>query len=432
MLNLVSHHLILYNKAVTLNDVHFKNCDFGDNLSNLEFTGTVLDILGDNVTLKNSIIENGRNAIRAFSTKNLVVSNCLIQNAMEFLLKAGSNKYNKVDSNKSITYTDGKTNYSTTTGKYLRGMQENSFASKDLSDGDAILSLGTISNTQTLEFIGFEGNVPYTKSDYINNANTLANALTNTKGIINSDGSKNYDGTISVKDTYFSKSGIASISLDTAAQGSFLYNNMASIFGLVIGQYMSNPPRNLALTSYPVNLKLEGATRFYDYKTIDTLNFSSLLNQDIATLIYAHGGLGDFDVSITEDDYIPLKEMITKLYDSNLLLDSSKDQKYINLPIFKMGGGANYSDVTYTSTIKEALSAPMSLNPYIYSLDKEAIKSDHFMSDPKAKYSTMKVAMLRATSNITGFSPYDLTSLNPTKHLWYKENASINDLINRA
>ena len=49
---------------------------FGSNFYNLEYTGTVLEVNGDDVSINNSILENGRTVIRSYSSNlNILIMN---------------------------------------------------------------------------------------------------------------------------------------------------------------------------------------------------------------------------------------------------------------------------------------------------------------------------------------------------------------------
>lgn len=80
---------------ITLSNVNIKNCSNVKDLTFLDYVGTTLEIMGNNVTVKDSIISNGRTVIRSFSNENLLIDNCLVQFGREFLIKAGSNSFIK-------------------------------------------------------------------------------------------------------------------------------------------------------------------------------------------------------------------------------------------------------------------------------------------------------------------------------------------------
>ena len=419
------------NDGVDLVDVHFKNCDFGNNLSNLEYVGTTLDINANDVTITDSILENGRNVVRSYSSSNLKIDNSLLQNSMEFLFRIGSNKYNHVKYNERVIY-EGENGQKLSADKsvYLEPLDwddRNSFTQKTYRS-DSMLTFSALYQTQAGIFLGIEG-PNYTKEEYIKFKDTLIGALTNLDGIVNSDGSKNYDGSATINDVYFASSGISAISLDSMPQGSFLENNTTSVFGVLLGQYMDGAaPGNMALTGYPTKVTLSGNTRFYDWKNKDMLTYQSLVGQDIATLIVAHGGLGnDFEVNVTEDDYLPIKKILLD-NNSSVLLKEDK----LNLPIYIQGGGYNISDIEFDENLKNKLTDLIEIDPFTYSLDLKAYESDHFMSDPRAKYETMKVAMLRASSNVLGFNNYKIYGLKASDGSYFNEYPSISDLTNNS
>ena len=410
---------------VTLNDVHFKNCDFGNNLSNLEYVGSTIDINADNVTIKNSIIENGRNVIRSYSSKNLTIENSLLQNAMEFLFRSGSNEYNHVNYDENAIYNGANgRKYSSDKKSYLAPIS-GSYSEKTYK-ADSLLTFATISNTQAGEFLGIVG-PNYTKEEYVTFKNDLVTNLTNTDGFIDQDGNKVYTGTSKIIHTNLYNSGISAISLDTLPQGSFLETNITSVFKMLLGIYMSDAyPENMALTSFPTRVEIGEGVNFYDWKNINQLTYESLVGQDIRTLIVSHGGLGSgFEVNITEEDYLPLKKLLLDNYSSELV----EDEK-LNIPFYIEGGGYNESDLIINEELAQSLSSLIELDPFTYSLDLKAMHSDHFDSDPQAKYETMKVAMLRASFNVIGFNNYKMYGLKASDGKWFNESPSLEYLRN--
>lgn len=83
--------------GITVDNIVLKNCNNVDNLTNLDYVGTVLEVDGDNVTIKNSTVQNGRTVVRSFSNENLVIENCLLAYAREFIYKQGSNQFVRPD-----------------------------------------------------------------------------------------------------------------------------------------------------------------------------------------------------------------------------------------------------------------------------------------------------------------------------------------------
>lgn len=84
---------LIRGNGVTLDNIVLKNCNNVDNLSNLDYVGTVAEVMGNDVTIKNSTLQNGRTVVRSFSNQNLVIEDCVLAYAREFIFKQGSNKF---------------------------------------------------------------------------------------------------------------------------------------------------------------------------------------------------------------------------------------------------------------------------------------------------------------------------------------------------
>ena len=431
---------------IHLEDVNLKNVTTSaGNFMNFRYAGTVLEFAGDRNSISNSIVQNGRNVIRSFSSMDLSIDNCLIQNGMEFLLRLGSNEGNKVDGERRMVYWDGSQNKQRITGveTYLSGLDMSRPSGWKNYMGDSMLSYGIINNTQTMEFVSTvlpnvnPSMIPpsYTREELEQGVATVAEALTNTEGILGEDGivlDSGWGGSCVVKDTFFYSCGLSPICLDTLPQGSYLYNNISTLFSTVLGPYIDLYPENLAMTAKPVHLSIQGDTRFYTWNDPSNLNFSTLIEQNLNAFILAHGGVGA-NVNITDDDYLPLREMLVNLYSDSMVSyqDFSGNQRQaINLPIMFMGGGYNASVVDIESdSVGKALGEEISLDPYVYSLDRSVEFSDHFTTDASAKYQTMKVVMGRAASCVLGFNPYRYLTLSPAAHKWLGETPSTSDLV---
>ena len=255
----------------------------------------------------------------------------------------------------------------------------------------------------------------------------IIKALTNRNGFVDENGEKVYAGTTLIKHTNFANSGISAISLDTLPQGSFLETNITTVFKMLLGAYMSDAyPENMALTSFPTLVEIGEGVNFYDWKNVNQLTYESLVGQDIRTLIASHGGLGSgFEVNITEEDYLPLKKLLLDNHANELL-----KEEMINIPFYFEGGGYNESDLIINEELAQSLSSLIELDPFTYSLDLKAMHSDHFDSDPQAKYETMKVAMLRASFNVIGFNNYKMYGLKANDGKWFNESPSLEYLRN--
>ncbi|MBQ9785547.1 MAG: hypothetical protein IJW29_08595 [Clostridia bacterium] len=316
---------------ITVNDVNLKNCDIGESFSNLQYVGTVMEINGDGVTVKNSVLQNGKHVVRAFSAEELLIDNCLLQNALNFLLVMGSNNYIPIDGSQTYTFktADGET-VTATLDDFLDPTDE--------------------SNTSGNELLN-----QYLAGKY--DSAKMRAALEAIQRSLNS-GSEGlpYDGSAEVKDTLFYRSGIASVCMESSFNGPFLYSKAPSLitdlFGLVTEN--SRPvvpmtPEKVTGVSYPVELNLTGKTKFYDYKTQDDLDLTYLINENISAVAQDMlESMGQSkDVTVTIDDIFPLKSMLYGAASKNGCLYGSDGKSYLNVTVAFYGGGANLSRVTY-------------------------------------------------------------------------------------
>lgn len=324
---------------VIVNDVKLQNSNNIDNMYNLGFTGTVLEVQGKNVTIKNSIIQNGRTCIRAFSTDGLLIDNCLLQNAGEFILKLGSNKVNSTNHSKTVNVNYGGSTITSNFEDFFNGSSETS---------------GTADNILTNIFSN-SGTTNEEINASLTALNDIQNCLDNLNGIVNEDGSLNYDAHVTVNDTYFYNSGVYSIAFESTFNGAYLYNGMPSIVKM-IASGLGITPTDIGGTSYPIELTLSGDTRFYDWKNIDQIDISALIEENFSTFIRQFVGSGGVDAddsdlseleNMTIDDFFPVKSILKDLAISKgyaySKVDNGTTSYYINRPVAWYGGGYNGS-----------------------------------------------------------------------------------------
>lgn len=321
--------LYLDGDNLVINDVKLRNTNNIDNMYNLYYTGTVIEVNGNNNTIKNSVMSHGKNVLRAFSTNNLLVENSILHTGEEFLAKLGSNKINKVDTSKniSINYNDSIINDSF--NHFYDTTNEN--ASKEGKIvSDTILSDVLMNDTSSLNM------------DILR---TLGEGLDNVVGIINEDSSINYDGSITFKDTSFYNSGIFSIALESSFNGPYLYNGYPSLLLQLLDVFEAVAPSMVGGTSFPILVYLEGKTKFYDYKDPDTIDASSLVEENISK------ALNRDEIGI--DDFFPMKKILKqRCIDLNYIVNKD-NTNYINTPIAYYGGGLNLSKVINNITISD-------------------------------------------------------------------------------
>ena len=312
---------------ITINDLELKNCDFGNSLSNLEYTGTVMELNGDNILIKNSRLLNGKNVLRSFSNDNVTIYNSMLSYAMNFLISTGSNKFIPIDGelNKAFINSDG-----------TKGDQKiNVFLKKD-AEGDKILN----------SFIS----AGFTDKELMRQSVIAMQEALNNESLVEGQ----FDGSMVVKDTLFYKSGIASISLDSYFNGPFLYSAIPSTISSLLGMFEDAEsgvklipiiPEEISGLSYPVKLSLEGSTKFYDQKSIYDIDLNGLINENMSEIASGTGMLEE-DKLITIDHIFPVKSLLTSLGKNNIkqVSDSSGNTKhYISIPVVKYGGGGNLS-----------------------------------------------------------------------------------------
>ena len=409
---------------ITFNDVKVSNADFGLIVSNLNYTGTVLEVKGNGTTVKNCVLQNGKNILRSFSSKELTIDNCILSTSRNFLLEVGSNNYLKnlpdATARYDFTLLDG-TVYSATTAEFLApSTPEGALL------GDKTLSLfvaGFADPNDILEPPEVPRYDPKTQKSQMKAAlHSLQQGLDQAEAVGNT-----FDGTTTVSDTVFYRSGIASIGVNNMFNGPFLYNNSPSLISAILGMLgglldaaIPMFPNNVSGASLPVSVELTGDTKFYDYKPLSDWDISGLIDQHIGDLV-AGMDLGTFDITI--DDIFPLKSILTQVargarltHTENTLGENGEAStvEYISIPVAYYGGGRNASLVTSDSIEDKVLSSTFDvdlLDNYLdltTSLDLSGLVSgglNGVLSNPNfIRY--MKEVLTKTVTAVTGFEPF--------------------------
>lgn len=383
---------------ITVNDVKIKNCEFGLVLNSLDYVGTVVEVNGNGNTVKNSVLSNGKNILRSFSSMNLTVDNCILSTSRNFLLSVGSNEYEKNDPADTTQHTftnyDGST-YTGTLSGYLS------------ADGDAMLNQFAAGIGSLDDVLG-EGSVEYSKADRKKALHSLQAGLSCEDKISATD----YRGSTEISDSIFYRSGIASIGIETMFNGPFLYNNSPSLAQTLAGMFVPMLPYNIAGASYPVSVNLSGNTRFFDYKTLQDWDISGLIDQNISTIVNDMVGS---NISVTIDDIFPLKQILTSVARQNRLIYSVNDSDYINIPIAFYGGGKNLSTVTTNGLTAGGLTSTYDvdlLDSYLdmqTTIDIEGLLNggnlNDIVSDPNFMR-FMKETLTKTVTTVTGFEAF--------------------------
>lgn len=293
---------------ISLRNIELKGCSdsvVNGDLGNLDNCGTVLEIVGDDCSVNYSRVNNGRTVVRIFgkpATNSAAVasnpsdyritadiSNCILSYGREFLLKIGSNQIKK--------------NPSVTNGPMLNAVNYTPLNNKALYD-DASPYL-TKQNGDNYS-VGDE------KDDYFYNNYVMTD--------------------LTLRDSVLYNAGLFCIGFESIFGGLCLHGYDYSDsyrFGSSLGW------GNIAGTSYPAVLNMEGDVRFYDWKKISNVNSDTLIegNSQILNLV----GL-NMNVSSLIDSY--------NGDNADKLTVTSGGEKYVNGAIAFYGGGKNYSYVT--------------------------------------------------------------------------------------
>lgn len=315
--------IYLEGNNITLNDVKAKNCDFGRLMINLEYVGTVVETYGNNITIKNSELSNGKHVVRSFSSMNLKIENSILSNARNFLILTGSNDYISTEDMKDeYTFTNFEGNESKDT---IKNYFLSSFEKGDMDLMTYLLGAFTDKDTMRKSLM------------------SIQNAFNDPKLLEGKLG-----GSMTIDDCMFSQSGIASIGIDTMFNGSFLYNGAPSLINIFMGllaNIQSITADNLSGMSYPVEVNITGNTKFYDYKTQDQMDITGLIAENMSTI--ANNLPIDTDVlnDLDVDKIFPMKSYLFSGAASQKATMSKDGKTYINVPVAFYGGGLNLSTV---------------------------------------------------------------------------------------
>ena len=274
---------------VTLRNVELRGCDLeGDeegnqDLVDLDYIGTTVEIFGDNVNIAYSRLTNGRTVLRAFgdiedSSKkiHINITNSVLSGAREFIMRVGSNRF--------IDGTDNNI------APNLPGDTTNDYNAK---------------------------------KDYY--TFTAAQKATYDEKYINTF--------VTIKNSVFKDSGIFAIGMDSHFAGAALHNGkglgaLNANFEKYLGKWY-----DLAKTSYGAKLRFEGEVELYSWKDIEDI--------DSSTLIEVKGTSG-FDMKLDLQNMIETALSKEPEKFKNIVTPYN-NKNYVHAGIAFFGGGKNYS-----------------------------------------------------------------------------------------
>ena len=390
--------------GITLRDVNFKNCIYSNVLENNDYTGTVVEVNGDNVSILNSHLSSGKTVLRSFSNKNTLIKNCLLEKGREFIAKVGSNDYKKIDSNQKIEFTFKGVDYSYTYDEF--------FNSEDINEWNLNRISGALLKTSYVVVNEQDKNL--TDNERFVLAEILDRALSNLKDLYE-DESLVFKNDITFDDCMFYQSGLFSIGIDTLFNGPYMYDGspVKSVLNLLPEDSGVVIPNNISGVSYPSKVYLKGDTEFYDYKTIDQVNLSCLINTDNLNetiKVLMEQMAGEDAKPMTIDDFFPIKSIMkVKTKEYNCVVKDGENE-YINTPFAMYGGGINLSelDISELNNSDKFLTLPEEDDIHI-SLDiyKEVLNNTAESSGDSAYIKGAKI-LQKCVSMAIGFEPFDL------------------------
>lgn len=391
--------MLIDGNNVTVNDVNIKNCNSPDSISFFEYTGTVVEINADGVTVKNSKLSNGKNIVRSFSSMDFSLQNSLVSTSMNFLVTTGSNEYVKVNDRQSHSFTNfNGSKMKTTIDDYLNTKFDNR--------GDDVLN-------------------NYLRGTYTD-IDAMRNSLNEIQSALNYGAPSLIKGSMTIDDVYFENSGIAAICLENLFNGPFLYNaspteitdKFATADGLVGKTLVPYTPTNLSGLSYPVTVDITGDTKFYDYKVANDIDLEGLISENVSGIIASMG----IDLDFSIDIIFPLKKLLVGKAKTENCVYVNDGKEYVNCPIAFYGGGINLSTVNYNGEIYKNRLSNMEIDLLENYLTYQS------GSSTGEQYINI---MLKSVTVVVGFEPFEFVCVKNDGYL-FGESPSIKDLANNA
>ena len=277
-------------EGVTINNTILKSCDLTAvdgkvDLNDLEYAGTTVEVLGDNVTIEYSRLMNGRMVLRVFGDDNdaaqeihLEVKNSVLKGSREFTARIGSNRF-EYNADVAAPLLPGDSGSDYETKKTYNGLSDDAKAEYD--------------------------------EKYINTFVIFENVI-------------------------FEDAGIFSIGLDSHFAGEALKDGSRWFNGALKGW------KDLAKTSYGAKITLKTDVRLYSWKPIDDLDSSTLMENTLSK-----EGTGDNNMfaNMKFDVKALVKSAAkTNAQYSNILYNYGGTE-YVHAGIAFFGGGKNYSVV---------------------------------------------------------------------------------------
>ena len=278
-------------EGVTINNIVLKSCDITPDpatgkvdLTDLDYAGTTVEVLGDNVTIEYSRLMNGRMVLRVFGDEtdaekeiNLLVKNTMLKGSREFTARIGSNRF-VYDPEVASPMLPGDT-----TGEYNAKKSYNNMSAEQKAAYD---------------------------EKYINTFVTFENCV-------------------------FEDAGIFSIGLDAHFAGEALKDGSRWFSGALVGW------KDLAKTSYGAKITLKNDVRLYSWKPIDDIDSSTLMENTLSKFGSSDSTFANMEFNVRT--LVKSAAKSTPAY-ANILYNY-EGVDYVHAGIAFFGGGKNYSVV---------------------------------------------------------------------------------------
>ncbi len=304
---------------IEISDLKLMAVDNVDDLNLLEYVGSTMDVLGENVTVSDTYLRNGRTALRVYSSPNFLLDNCYLNNAREFLLKVGSNEVSRPDPSTRVN--------ASYQGIAAQGSLEETFAAG--GGADQILDAAVRSGADISAAMGA--------------MNAIQSSLDEAPSL--------EPWEMRVRDVYFETSGLFSIAFESVFNGGYLYSGIPSFVSDLLDTFMgamnlnSVPPDRIGGVSRPVAMKIEGDTRFYDYKDISSIDASCLIYEQISAILAGIGSGEGGDLTFPIDSYFPIKNLLQTAAETVGANYRTEEGNFVLGAIAFYGGGLNLSTV---------------------------------------------------------------------------------------
>ena len=412
---------------ITINDLIIKNCDFGNNLANLDTVGTVMEVYGSNITVKNSRLSNGKTVFRSFGDKanenhNIVLDNDMISYSRNFLISTGNYNFNKVDGSRSYQFVH----------------EDGSRKMEKIDDYMAVRTEGEEKSSGDQALINYLMGVNGEEQ-----AQKMLEAMRSIQaGLDLKKPADRYYGDLMIKDVLFYRSGISCIAFESLFNGPFLYNATPTLVGELFekaeGRLDNSSlipllPKEVGGISYPVEVQLSGGTKFYDYKTSNILDINGLVGENISTIIGTYAP--EFADIISLDKIFPIKEILLEGGKECGAILNKDGTNHINVPIAFYGGGLNTSRITCDESF--------TYRDHLVDFDNDISNVDTIDVDFLNSYSKLPKSegddtlsryaniVLKCVTIVSGFNPFKFTLAKGDGYL-YNEAPKVQELIDNA